>query len=248
MTDLDGEAWRALGADGSDAGAVVAVAERRRVDGRALLVGITGGVGAGKSTMAEAVVAHSPGGVVVGTDGFLLDNAALEAAGLAARKGFPESVDVAALGSFLAAVAAGGADAVAPVYSHLAYDIDPARTIDAAGAPTVVLEGLHLGHAALAARSHLDLLVHLDAADADLERWYLERFRQLRTAAAADETAFLHPATQAMDGDTLDGLALAVWRDVNLVLLHDVVRPAADAADVVLHLTPDHTVRRADLR
>ena len=51
---------------------------------------------------------------LVTTDGFLFPNATLEARGLMARKGFPESYDVRALMRFLAELKAGEPEVRAP--------------------------------------------------------------------------------------------------------------------------------------
>ena len=59
------------------------------------------------------------------TDGFLYPYAELEARGLMLRKGFPDSYDVAALQSFIAAARDGAPDLSAPIYSHETYDIVP---------------------------------------------------------------------------------------------------------------------------
>jgi type I pantothenate kinase len=211
------------------------------------VVGITGGVGAGKSTYAAALATRLPAAVVVGTDGFLFPNAVLDARGLTARKNYPESFDAAALQAFLVDVRA-DRPAAAPVYSHLTYDVLPGISVVVEGGGPLVLEGLHLGHPDLGVRDGIDLLVHLDAADEDMERWFLRRFQGLRAEAAADPTAFLHGLTQVMSAEELDAMALGVWEAVNLVLLHEVVRPAAAAADVVLHFGPAHEVVRAEVR
>ena len=59
------------------------------------------------------------------TDGFLYPTQILEARGLMRRKGFPESYDLRRMISFLGALKAGTAEVLAPVYSHLEYDIMP---------------------------------------------------------------------------------------------------------------------------
>ena len=203
----------------------------------ARVIGVTGGVAAGKSTFAAAL-AHEVGSVpVVATDGFLFPNVELARRGLTARKGFPESYDADALRRFLESFRSSGV-ADAPVYSHLAYDVVPGGSVRVAG-ERVVVEGLHLAHPGLGVRELFDLVVHLDADDADLERWYLERFRSLRAAAAEDPQAFLHPYRDVA-AKVIEGMALDVWRDLNLVVLHQEVRPWASEADVVVHFDADH--------
>ena len=215
------------------------------VDRDARLVAITGGVAAGKSTFAAALADALPvSASVVASDGFLLANAQLDARGLSRRKGFPESYDAPALASFLDAVRAGEATASAPVYSHRTYDIVPGERQSTAGAGIVIVEGLHLASPQLGVRDHFDLVVHLDADDRDLQRWYLERFRTLRAAAADDPTSFLYPYV-SIGPDALDAMALDVWRAVNLVVLHEHARPSAAFADIVLHLGGDHEVQRS---
>ena len=93
--------------------------------GRGILVGLSGGVGVGKSTTAAAVSGHLAElhglpTTVVSSDGFLFTNAELDARGLTARKGFPESYDRDAIDAFIAAVRAGvdplrGADVRPPL-------------------------------------------------------------------------------------------------------------------------------------
>ena len=212
----------------------VVVEAAEQADAR--IVGVTGGVAAGKSTLAVAV-ADRLGAAVVASDGFLFDNATLAERGLTHRKGFPESFDGSALVAFLDGWLATGR-AVAPVYSHLAYDI--VGTVEVAG-DRLVVEGLHLGHPALGGRDRIDLLVHLDGADDDLARWFLQRFQGLRAAAADDPEAFLHQFRD-LPGEVLDQMAMEVWAGVNLVVLEEAVRPWAAAADFVIHLGPSHEV------
>jgi len=69
---------------------------RTRADGQGrFLTALAGPPGAGKSTLAEAVVtALGSGARVVPMDGFHYDDAVLNARGLRARKGAPETFDV----------------------------------------------------------------------------------------------------------------------------------------------------------
>jgi pantothenate kinase len=57
------------------------------------VLGIAGPPGAGKSSLAAALVAAVPGAVLLGMDGFHLAQQVLDARGLAARKGAPDTFD-----------------------------------------------------------------------------------------------------------------------------------------------------------
>lgn len=57
------------------------------------VLGITGPPGAGKSSLAEAVVSAVPGAVLVPMDGFHLAQRVLDVQGLADRKGAPQTFD-----------------------------------------------------------------------------------------------------------------------------------------------------------
>ncbi|MEO8014814.1 MAG: nucleoside/nucleotide kinase family protein, partial [Polaromonas sp.] len=70
-------------------------------DGR-FLCALAGPPGAGKSTLAAAVVkALGPGARAVPMDGFHYDDAVLDTLGLRARKGAPETFDVAGFAHLL---------------------------------------------------------------------------------------------------------------------------------------------------
>ena len=73
----------------------------RAADRPVTLVGVTGGVAAGKSTLSRSIAdgleARGLPVQIVATDGFLKPNAVLEAAGLGMKKGFPETYDTDAL-------------------------------------------------------------------------------------------------------------------------------------------------------
>jgi pantothenate kinase len=74
--------------------ALVAARDLAAAPGLALL-GIAGQPGAGKSTLAERVVADVPGAVLVGMDGFHLAHVTLTALGRVGRKGAPDTFDAA---------------------------------------------------------------------------------------------------------------------------------------------------------
>ena len=95
------------------------------------VIGLGGSVAVGKSTTArilQALLARWPNHPkvdLVTTDGFLYPTAYLRPRDLLDRKGFPETYDLRRLLGFLAAVKGGQEEVLAPVYSHLIYDIVP---------------------------------------------------------------------------------------------------------------------------
>ncbi len=101
--------------------------------GARLCVALSGPPGAGKSTLGAALVAALPGAVLVGMDGFHLDNRVLEARGLLARKGAPETFDGAGFVAAMRRIAA-GQEVVMPVF-------DRARDIAIAGVAVIPAEG-----------------------------------------------------------------------------------------------------------
>lgn len=72
----------------------------RSINGRAI-VSVSGAPGSGKSTLANALAAHMDATIVVPMDGFHFDNAILDARGLRATKGAPNTFDVAGYASLL---------------------------------------------------------------------------------------------------------------------------------------------------
>jgi type I pantothenate kinase len=216
---------------------------RLRRGGRApFIVGITGAVAVGKSTLAAAlqeVIASGPEALsleVVCTDGFLLDNATLEARGLALRKGFPESYDAEAMRRALAAVRRGAASF--PGYSHVTYDIDPALTRCIAPPDVLIVEGLGLQAPAAVG---LDALLYLDADEALLEAWFTERFLQLWLDAEHDPTSF-YARFRHMSPEEVRALAVHVWQTINLPNLHEHISRARDQADWVVRKGAGHVI------
>lgn len=137
---------------GPERGEVDALADRlaARATGHArFVVALAGPPGAGKSTLAAALVAaleqRAPGEVaLVAMDGFHLDNAVLAARGLLARKGAPETFDVLGYREALVRIRAGSGEVAVPVFDR---ELDLARAGAAVVGPhhrIIVTEGNYL--------------------------------------------------------------------------------------------------------
>lgn len=154
----------------------------RKAAGRArLVVAIAGPPGAGKSTLAEALLPLFPEGSasIVPMDGFHYDNAVLEQRGLLPRKGAPETFDVGGLAATLKRIRAGDEDVVVPLFDRAADLARSGAAVIPRGIRFVLVEGNYLlsdeePWESLAPL--FDFTVFLDVAQPVLERRLVERW------------------------------------------------------------------------
>jgi type I pantothenate kinase len=225
------------------------------------VIGVAGSVAVGKSTASrvlKALLSHWPNHPqvdLVTTDGFLLAQRELEARGLAQRKGFPESYDVRRLLRFLADVKSGLPEVAAPVYSHLAYDIVPGEFQTVRQADIVIVEGLNVLQTrsrqrkppAMFVSDFFDFSIYVDANEADIEHWYIERFMKLRATVFQNPSSYFHRYA-ALSAAEAEATARRIWETINLVNLRENVLPTRERAHLVLEKGRDHAVRRVRLR
>jgi type I pantothenate kinase len=226
------------------------------------VIAVAGSVAVGKSTTARLLqtlltaTPEAPRVDLVTTDGFLLPNAQLESRGLLGRKGFPESYDRRALIRFLADVKSGREKVFAPVYDHQSYDIVPEARQAVDRPDILVLEGLNVLQAGrrndgtapeVFLSDFFDFSVYVDASEADIQRWYVERFLALRRTAFQDTTAYFHRFATLTD-DQAHETALGIWAAVNGPNLRSNIAPTRSRARLVLQKAADHSVRRVLLR
>jgi type I pantothenate kinase len=226
------------------------------------VIGLAGSVAVGKSTIARILQRllsrwpESPRVDLVTTDGFLFPNAVLESRNLLRRKGFPESYDRRALVRFVADVKAGVPEVSAPVYSHVSYDIVPGEDQVVRSPDVLIIEGLNVLQTGPAVPGHegqafvsdfFDFSIYVDADEADVERWYVERFLRLCETVFRDPSSYFRRYAE-LDHDEAVETARGIWRDINGRNLRENIAPTRGRARLILEKGPDHAVRRVLLR
>ena len=223
---------------------------------------MAGSVAVGKSTTARllrelmARWPDTPQVQLVTTDGFLHPNAVLEARGMMQRKGFPESYDRRALLRFVADVKAGHEHVEAPVYSHLTYDILEDERVVVEQPDVLIVEGLNVlqparprrdGRLGMAVSDFFDFSVYVDARMEDVQRWYVNRFLQLRQTAFSDPRSYFRRYADLTDEEAVE-TAIGIWRSINGPNLRENVVPTRGRADLVLRKDGQHRVHSVLLR
>ena len=132
----------------------------------------------------------------------------------------------------------------------MAYDILPGESQVIRQPDVLIFEGLNVLQSAafpVLASDFFDFSVYLDAAEADIEAWFLERFLLLQKTAFRDEGAFFNRYKDLSREEAVD-FARNVWRTINLPNLRENIVPTRERASLVLTKRPDHTLGEVRLR
>jgi type I pantothenate kinase len=221
------------------------------------VIGVAGSVAVGKSTFARILQAllsrwpDHPKVDLVTTDGFLYPNAVLEARDIMHRKGFPESYDTRKLLAFLRAIKSGVAEARAPVYSHVVYDIVSGQETVVRQPDIVILEGLNVlqvGDTSTEFVSdYFDFSIYIDADEHDIQSWYVSRFLTLCDTVFQDpQSYFRHFAD--LTREQAIATACGIWKGINGKNLRENILPTRERAALILRKSGDHRVTDVALR
>ncbi len=226
------------------------------------VIGIAGSVAVGKSTTARVLKEllarwpSSPKVDLITTDGFLWPNEILRRDNLMDRKGFPESYDVGSILRFLSAIKSGQRNVEAPVYSHLTYDVIPDEHVVIDRPDILIFEGINVlqtrelpkdGNAIPVVSDFFDFSIYIDADEALIRRWYVERFMRLRETAFRKPESFFHRYSELSEDAAL-AIAENLWSNINLKNLRENILPTRPRAGLILRKGANHLVEEVALR
>lgn len=224
------------------------------------LIGLAGSVAVGKSTTARILRAllsrwtGHPSVDLITTDGFLFPNAVLQARGIMNRKGFPESYDRARLVRALSDLKGGAPEVHVPLYSHQRYDVLADQRQTVRQPDIAIVEGLNVLQAPqerlesqVFASDFFDFTIYVDADEADIERWYVERFLRLRDTVFQDPQSYFHRYGSLNEAEARE-TAAGIWRGINGVNLRENIAPTRARAHLILRKGVGHAVTQVQLR
>ena len=187
--------------------------------------------------------------------GFLYPNKVLQAKNIMHKKGFPESYDIRKLVQFVSDVKAGERHVVAPVYSHVTYDItDEQKVVDCPD--VLIIEGLnvlqsgmdypHAPHTVFIS-DFLDFSIYVDADTRLIEEWYVDRFMSFRFSAFTKPGSYFSHYTQLSEEAAVEK-AQTIWHTINGKNLQQNILPTKFRAQLILRKGDNHTVEEILLR
>jgi type I pantothenate kinase len=171
------------------------------------------------------------------------------------RKGFPESYDTRRLLQFLRDLKSGTAEVTAPVYSHVVYDIVDGEQVTVRQPDILILEGLNVLQVGAATEGsnpefvsdYFDFSIYIDADEADIESFYVQRFLTLRDTVFQNPDSFFRNYADLTHEEAVE-MARFIWREINGRNLRENIAPTKGRASLLLHKGPDHRVTNVALR
>ena len=140
------------------------------------------------------------------------------------------------------------------MYSHVVYDIVEGETVDVSQPDIVILEGLNVlqvgppGESATEFVSdYFDFSIYIDADEAHIEEWYVQRFMKLRDTVFQNPDSFFRHFADLSHDEAVD-VAKFIWHEINGKNLRENIDPTKSRAALLLRKGPDHRVTEVSLR
>lgn len=142
------------------------------------------------------------------------------------------------------------------MYSHYAYDIVPGDEQVVRRPDILIFEGLNVLQTAtveggkapsIIVSDFFDFSLYIDADEAHIEAWYIERFLRLQRTVFQNPQSYFHHYKD-LSPDEARKVAQGIWRDINLLNLRENIMPTRERANVVLRKRQDHLLGEIWLR
>lgn len=215
------------------------------------IIGITGGISVGKSTMSrlllELMRSYNPDWNVelITTDGYIYPKKVLLEKDLMSKKGFPESYETEALIKDLNKIKSGMPNVPTYTYSHLTYDRLQDAYHDINQPDVLIIEGVNIfqtnNYSEELVSDYLDYKIYLDAEIDQMKQWYVQRFFKLQREAFQNEQSHFYQYKD-LDYNETKKLALDIWQSINEVNIKKNIMPTKKRADLVLHKDTNHEI------
>lgn len=224
------------------------------------IIGIIGSVAVGKSTTArliqEILYQNSENRVVelITTDNFLYPNKILKKLGLMNKKGFPQTYDMKSLIQFVIDIKSGLPKVIAPIYSHLIYDVIPCKHKIITQPDILILEGLNILQSNINyfpnvnyISDFIDFSIYIDAPELLIQTWYINRFLKFRQYALTDPYSYFYKYSKFSKQEVIK-IATNVWQKINLLNLKENIVPTKEKANLIIYKGYKHMVQKIYLK
>ena len=221
------------------------------------IIAIAGSVAVGKSSVARLLqkllqqLPSKPKVELVTTDGFLHPNKYLQKHNLMDKKGFPISYDTNKLTTFITDLKTGKTNLQIPKYSHIEYDIKQNETQKIQNPNIVIIEGLNVLQIPTQTNQlisdHFNQTIYINANPQHIEKWYINRFLQLRKTAFTLENSYFKNYANLNDEQATQ-LAKKIWETINLKNLKENIEKTKNRAEIIINKDQNHKVENILLK
>jgi len=218
---------------------------------KVVLLGITGGVAAGKSTLGRYVqqflIENLPKyrTVMISTDSFIFSNAYLQSKSLLQRKGFPESFAWQDLKKFIEQIKGRRHSKYKiPLYFHEKKDIVAGCLNIIEQADIYIVEGINLlfnyidKDNVFCLRDYLDFSIYLNTNVTIAKQRAVHRFH-LACQQTQNQSIPYFDSLKALSSSQLTQYIENLWENINTSILNNYIAPHRDDVDMVVNDLPE---------
>ena len=109
------------------------------------------------------------------------------------------------------------------------------------------LQAILINHFWTFVSDYFDFSIYIDALEADIENWYVNRFLSLCDSVFQDPNSFFRHFAQLSREDAIT-TARTIWKGINGLNLKENIEPTRDRASLILRKGEDHRVSEVRLR